>query len=106
MPAGVALPDPVLTVNKNLPLWLISTQHGAVCRSANGERRRGCRLVIGLTYDALTWSFYDRLDYRTVGIIENCPARLRLSAGHRVSVVPQLGAVRAYLCGDFRDRGG
>jgi hypothetical protein len=60
----------------------------------------------GLTYDALTRSFYDRLDYRTVGIIENWPARLRLSAGHRVSVVPQLGAVRAYLCGDFRDRGG
>ena len=71
-----------------------------------GERRRGCRLVMGLTYDALTRSFYGRLDYRTVGIIENCPARLRLSAGHRVSVVPQLGAVRAYLCGDFRDRGG
>src|SRR2546430_15817846 len=31
------LPDAVLTVNRNRPLWLISTQHGAVCRSANGE---------------------------------------------------------------------
>ena len=31
------VPDPVLTVNRNRPSWLISTQHGAVCRSANGE---------------------------------------------------------------------
>src|SRR5580700_7175311 len=31
------LPDPVLTVNRNSPSWLISTQHGAVCSSMNGE---------------------------------------------------------------------
>ena len=37
-------------------------------------RRRGCRLVMGLTYDVLTRGFYDRLGYRTVGIIEDCPA--------------------------------
>jgi hypothetical protein len=37
-------------------------------------RRRGCRLVMGLTYDVLTLGFYDRLGYRTVGIIEDCPA--------------------------------
>jgi GNAT superfamily N-acetyltransferase len=37
-------------------------------------RRRGCRLVMGLTYDVLTSGFYDRLGYRTVGIIEDCPA--------------------------------
>ena len=37
-------------------------------------RRRGCRLVMGLTYDVLTSGFYDRLGYRTVGTIENCPA--------------------------------
>ncbi len=37
-------------------------------------RRRGCRLVMGLTYDALTADFYDRLGYRTVGAIEDCPA--------------------------------
>ena len=37
-------------------------------------RRRGCRLVMGLTYDVLTGDYYDRLGYRTVGIIENCPA--------------------------------
>ena len=36
--------------------------------------RRGCRLVMGLTYDVLTSGFYDRLGYRTVGIIEDCPA--------------------------------
>ena len=37
-------------------------------------RRRGCRLVMGLTYDVLTGDFYDRLGYRTVGVIEDCPA--------------------------------
>src|ERR1700733_13923236 len=31
------LPDPVFTVNRNLPSWVISTQHGAVWLSANGE---------------------------------------------------------------------
>ena len=37
-------------------------------------RRRGCRLVMGLTYDVLTRGFYERLGYRTVGVIEDCPA--------------------------------
>ena len=37
-------------------------------------RRRGCRLVMGLTYDVLTGDYYDRLGFRTVGVIENCPA--------------------------------
>ena len=37
-------------------------------------RRRGCRLVMGLTYDVLTGDYYDRLGYRTVGVIEDCPA--------------------------------
>ena len=37
-------------------------------------RRRGCRLIMGLTYDALIGDFYDRLGYRTVGAIEDCPA--------------------------------
>src|SRR5437763_10324703 len=31
------LPEAVLTVKRNRPLWLISTQHGAVWLSANGE---------------------------------------------------------------------
>src|SRR3977135_2944231 len=31
------LPEPVLTVNRNRPSRLISTQPGAVCWSANGE---------------------------------------------------------------------
>ena len=37
-------------------------------------RRQGCRLVMGLTYEALTGDFYDRLGYRTVGSIQDCPA--------------------------------
>jgi GNAT superfamily N-acetyltransferase len=47
----------------------------AIMATAEEEaRRRGCRLVMGLTYDVLTASFYDRLGYRTVGFIEDCPA--------------------------------
>jgi GNAT superfamily N-acetyltransferase len=37
-------------------------------------RRRGCRLVMGITYEVLTGDFYDRLGYRLVGSIEDCPA--------------------------------
>jgi GNAT superfamily N-acetyltransferase len=37
-------------------------------------RRRGCRLVMGFTYDVLVADFYDRLGYRTVGAIEDCPS--------------------------------
>jgi GNAT superfamily N-acetyltransferase len=36
--------------------------------------RRGCRLVMGLTYEILTGDFYDRLGYRTVGYLDDCPA--------------------------------
>ena len=35
---------------------------------------RGCRLVMGLTYDVLIGDFYDRLGYRTIGLLEDCPA--------------------------------
>ena len=37
-------------------------------------RSRGCRLVHGITYDALTAGYYDRLGYRTIGVIEDCPS--------------------------------
>ena len=37
-------------------------------------RRRGCRLVMGLTYEVLTADFYDRLGYRIVGVVDDCPA--------------------------------
>ncbi len=29
---------------------------------------------MGIAYDVLTRGFYDRLGYRTVGVIEGCPA--------------------------------
>ena len=35
---------------------------------------RGCRLVMGLTYDVLIGDFYDRLGYLTIGVLEDCPA--------------------------------
>jgi len=47
----------------------------ALMAEAKSEaRRRGCRLVMGLAYDALIDGFYDRLGYGTVGVIEDCPA--------------------------------
>ena len=43
--------------------------------AAEAEARgRGCHLVHGITYDALTAGYYDRLGYRTIGVIEDCPA--------------------------------
>src|SRR5712664_662466 len=35
------VPDAVLTVNRNRPSWVISTQHGAIWPSANGEPATG-----------------------------------------------------------------
>jgi GNAT superfamily N-acetyltransferase len=61
-------------------LWVDGPQRGhglaheLMAQAEATARRRGCRLVMGLTYDVLTRNFYDRLGYRTVGIIENCPA--------------------------------
>ena len=61
-------------------LWVDSPQRGhglateLVAEAEATARRRGCRLVMGLTYDVLTSGFYDRLGYRTVGMIEDCPA--------------------------------
>ncbi len=47
----------------------------AIMAAAEDEaRRRGCRLIMGLTYDVLTAGFYDQLGYRTIGFIEDCPA--------------------------------
>jgi GNAT superfamily N-acetyltransferase len=47
----------------------------ALMAEAEAEaRQRGCRLVMGLTYEVLTADFYDRLGYRTVGVIDDCPA--------------------------------
>ena len=47
----------------------------ALMAEAEAEaRRRGCRLLMGLTYEVLTADFYDRLGYRTVGVLDDCPA--------------------------------
>ena len=47
----------------------------ALMAEAEAEaKRRGCRLVMGLTYEVLTADFYDKLGYRTIGVIEDCPA--------------------------------
>ena len=61
-------------------LWVDGPQRGhglateLMAETEAMARRRGCRLIMGLTYDVLTRGFYDRLGYRTVGIIEVCPA--------------------------------
>src|SRR5947209_18471596 len=44
----------VLTVNRNRPSWLISTQHGAVWRSANGEEEIDVRVPSPATSNAET----------------------------------------------------
>ena len=50
----------------------------ALMAEVEGEaRRRGCRLVMGLTYDVLTGDYYDRLGYRTVGRHRELPGRHR-----------------------------
>jgi GNAT superfamily N-acetyltransferase len=61
-------------------LWVDGPHRGhglateLIAQAEATARRRGCRLVMGLTYDVLTRGFYDRLGYRTVGIIQDCPA--------------------------------
>ncbi len=61
-------------------VWVDETlRHVGIGRAlmAGVEREaklRGCRLVMGLTYDVLIDDFYDRLGYRTVGLLEDCPA--------------------------------
>lgn len=60
-------------------VWVDPTRRGQglatrLMAAAEAEaRRRGCRLVHGITYDALTAGYYDRLGYRTIGVIEDCP---------------------------------
>lgn len=61
-------------------VWVDETQRNVgVGRALMAEvereaRLRGCRLVMGLTYDVLIGDFYDRLGYRTIGVLEDCPA--------------------------------
>ncbi len=61
-------------------VWVDKTQrNGGIGRALMAEveheaQLRGCRLVMGLTYDVLIGDFYDRLGYRTIGLLEDCPA--------------------------------
>ena len=61
-------------------VWVDQTmRHEGLGRDLMAEverqaKDRGCRLVMGLTYDVLTGDYYERLGYRTVGLIENYPA--------------------------------
>src|SRR6266566_4226055 len=48
------VPDPVFTVNRNWPSWLISTQHGAVWLSANGEDPIGVSVPLAESANADT----------------------------------------------------
>ncbi len=60
-------------------VWVDDTlRHRGLGRELMAEverqaRGRGCRLVMGLTYDILTGDYYEQLGYRTVGVIEDCP---------------------------------
>ncbi len=48
------MPDAVFTVNRNWPSWLISTQHGAIWSSANGEPVTGESVPFGESVNAET----------------------------------------------------
>jgi len=60
-------------------LWVDDARRGQglarqlLASAEDGARRRGCRLIMGITYDVLTAGFYEPLGYRTVGVIEDCP---------------------------------
>jgi len=60
-------------------VWVDETRRGhGVARALMTEveqaaRQHGCRLVMGLTYEVLTGDLYDRLGYRVVGALEDCP---------------------------------
>ena len=60
-------------------LWVDDARRGQglarrlLARTEDEARRQGCRLVMGITYDALTEGFYEPLGYETVGTIEDCP---------------------------------
>src|ERR1700722_1126244 len=47
-------PDPVFTVKRNWPSWVISTQHGAVWLSANGEPPSDVRVPLKESLNAET----------------------------------------------------
>ena len=61
-------------------VWVDDTlRHRGLGRELMAEverqaKNRGCRLVMGLTYDVLTGNYYERLGYRTIGVIEDYPA--------------------------------
>ena len=61
-------------------MWVDESLRGrglarALMAAAEAEARsRGCAHVMLYTYDVLTHRFYERLGYRTVGVIEDCLA--------------------------------
>ena len=61
-------------------LWVDEAVRGrglarALMAAAEAEARsRGCTLMMFLAYDALTRGLYERLGYRTAGVIEDCLA--------------------------------
>src|SRR5436305_9129319 len=68
------LPEAVFTVNRNSPSWVISTQHGAVWRSANGDAPIDDRAPSAATLNAETvplpappWAFETNSWLESVG---------------------------------------
>jgi GNAT superfamily N-acetyltransferase len=61
-------------------MWVDSSLRGhglahALLAAAEAEaRNRGCALVMLHAYDVLTHRLFERLGYRTVGVIEDCLA--------------------------------
>ena len=80
---------------------------GALLTAAEAEARgRGCTVVMFHAYDVLTHRFYERLGYRSVGVLEDCLAggALRWYAKD-LRVVPLTGALTPRKSRDRTPRG-
>jgi GNAT superfamily N-acetyltransferase len=56
------------------PLRCRGLARALVAAAEADARSRGCALMMLHAYDVLTHGFYERLGYRTVGVIEGCLA--------------------------------
>ena len=90
------VPDPVFTVNRNRPSWMISTQHGAVCWSANGEIPIGDNMPAAESWNAETCRCRRRRCARWTNSYPGSWAEL--AAERAQALGGGLGAQRCRLC--------
>src|SRR5260370_10927641 len=87
------VPDPVLTVHRNRPSWVISTQHGAVCWSANREIPIGDNMPAAESWNAETVPVLCALDKQLIRV-----RGAELAAERAQALGGGPGAQRCRLC--------